>query len=369
MRLRIPKVSRAVWATAVVALAVLLLLPATSVYYEYSGGESCARCHEIRETYDLWHDSTHRSVPCAECHGGILTPDAGFHVNNARRVITHMKDEAPEQIRIRQADLPRLLERCQHCHRQEFAQWLAGPHASNYQQIFLDKAHNSRRLLMDDCLRCHGMLYEGSIADLVTPVNTKGPWRLKDAAVAALPVIPCLACHEMHRAGRPLMKRIARERRPGTGEELARPSVALLDRREMRSVPATSLPLPVMLENERVVKTSPDPRQALCYQCHAPLASQQVNSGDDRTPIGVHEGISCLACHKHHTQATRASCANCHPRLSNCGLDVEKMDTTFRDVKSPHNIHFVKCADCHPKGVPPAPRGLRVDGSGRFLQR
>ena len=42
---------------------------------------------------------------------------------------------------------------------------------------------------------------------------------------------------------------------------------------------------------------SPDPRQALCYQCHAPLANTQVHSGDDRTPVGVHEGFSCLACH------------------------------------------------------------------------
>ena len=24
------------------------------------------------------------------------------------------------------------------------------------------------------------------------------------------------------------------------------------------------------------------------------------------------------------------SCANCHPQLSNCGLDVETMDTTFK---------------------------------------
>jgi hypothetical protein len=28
------------------------------------------------------------------------------------------------------------------------------------------------------------------------------------------------------------------------------------------------------------------------------------------------------------------------------------MDTTFKDVKSGHNIHFVKCIDCHEKGVP-----------------
>jgi hypothetical protein len=47
------------------------------------------------------------------------------------------------------------------------------------------------------------------------------------------------------------------------------------------------------------------------------------------------------------------SCANCHPRLSNCGLDVEKMDTTFLKKESTHNIHFVKCVDCHAKGVPP----------------
>ena len=64
----------------------------------------------------------------------------------------------------------------------------------------------------------------------------------------------------------------------------------------------------------------------------------------------------CLARQHKHIQQTRATCANCHPRLSNCGLDVEKMDTTFLSPKSKHNIHFVKCADCHPKGVPPKRR-------------
>jgi hypothetical protein len=38
--------------------------------------------------------------------------------------------------------------------------------------------------------------------------------------------------------------------------------------------------------------------------------------------------------------------------LSNCGLDVETMDTTFKSIKSPYNVHFVKCIDCHTKGVP-----------------
>jgi hypothetical protein len=115
------------------------------------------------------------------------------------------------------------------------------------------------------------------------------------------------------------------------------------------------LPLPRIKEGERVVKTSPDTRQALCYQCHASIQGAQVGSGDDRTPVGVHEGISCLACHQNHGQQTRASCATCHPKMSNCGLDVEKMDTTFKARASSHNIHFVKCLDCHEKGVPKKP--------------
>jgi hypothetical protein len=110
--------------------------------------------------------------------------------------------------------------------------------------------------------------------------------------------------------------------------------------------------MPRMMEGTRAVKMSPDQRQALCYQCHAPVAAMQVGSGDDRTGMGVHEGISCLACHAQHGEQTRASCATCHPKMSNCGLDVEKMDTTFASAKSKHNVHWVKCQDCHTKGVP-----------------
>ena len=107
------------------------------------------------------------------------------------------------------------------------------------------------------------------------------------------------------------------------------------------------------MEGARAIRMSKDQRQALCYQCHAPTAAMEVGSGDDRTGIGVHEGISCLACHAQHGQKTRASCASCHPKMSNCGLDVETMDTTFRSADSKHSIHWVKCADCHPKGIPP----------------
>jgi len=73
----------------------------------------------------------------------------------------------------------------------------------------------------------------------------------------------------------------------------------------------------------------------------------------------VHEGISCVACHLGHNVNARASCKTCHPKMSNCGLDVEKMDTTFASAASAHNIHWVKCEDCHQHGIPkvktPAP--------------
>jgi hypothetical protein len=205
---------------------------------------------------------------------------------------------------------------------------------------------------MDDCLRCHGMHFEGGIADLVAPVNRSGPWRLARAELANMPTIPCLTCHEMHRQGPPLKKAGVEGRVPGPSQEIARPSLAWFDRRTQQYIPLADLPVPTVLEGDRAIKMSPDRRQALCYQCHAPVATMQVGSGDDRTGLGVHEGISCLACHAQHGQTTRASCATCHPKMSNCGLDVEKMDTTFASHDSRHNIHWVKCADCHPQGVP-----------------
>jgi hypothetical protein len=336
----------------IAAAAVLLVLPAGTVYYEYSGGSACARCHEIQASYNQWHSSTHRKIACTACHGGALTFDASFHLANLRRVLAHFRGQEAERIHLKHTDLYPVVERCQKCHQQEYADWQAGPHGATYAKFFLDKKHNTRRLLMDDCLRCHGMHFEGAIRDLVRPVNTAGPWALKSPELGARPAIPCLACHEMHREGKPLLRGTPRVAPLGPAQEIFRPSLALYDRREQAHISTKILPLPRMVQGDRPVKMSPDRRQALCYQCHAPLAEMQAGSGDDRTGLGVHEGLSCLACHLKHGQQTRASCANCHPRLSNCGLDVEKMDTTFKDPKSAHNIHFAACADCHPKGVP-----------------
>ena len=349
---------------ALPVVVTVLGLGSGTAYYQYGGGRACVRCHEIQTSFDHWQSSAHRNIACTQCHGSALTFDVGFHLANFRRVVEHFRGKDADRIHLKHTDLTPVVERCQTCHRQEFAEWQAGPHGATYSRIFLDKKHNSKRLLMDDCLRCHGMHFEGGIKDLVTPVNTAGPWALKSPELANRPAIPCLACHGIHRDGKPTERAAVRVPTPGPAQETFRPSLSIYDRREQMHISPALLPLPVMRTSDRFVKMSPDRRQALCYQCHAPVSTMEAGSGDDRTPVGVHEGLSCMSCHERHGQQTRASCAGCHPRLSNCGLDVEKMDTTFKDVKSGHNIHSVTCADCHPKGVPQK----RKDGSAVVLR-
>jgi Cytochrome c554 and c-prime len=337
-------------ALSVVALAAMVLVP--SLYFESGNGKRCISCHEMRSLYDQWSASSHRRIGCEKCHGDALTFDVSFHANNAARAYSHLRGDLPEQIGFGHKYVQAILEPCQSCHRQEYASWQSGPHSATYSRIFLDKKHNAENMLMDDCRRCHGMYFERGIDELVMPVNRVGPWKLVPAELADMPSMPCLACHEMHRQGEPMKKVDVEGRIPGPSQEIARPSLAFFDLRTQKYIPLADLPLPIVTEGTRQIKVSKDQRQALCYQCHAPIASMQVGSGDDRTAIGVHEGISCLACHQQHGQKTKASCAVCHPKMSNCGLDVETMDTTFKSPTSKHNIHWVKCEDCHTKGVP-----------------
>jgi hypothetical protein len=196
------------------------------------------------------------------------------------------------------------------------------------------------------------MYYEKGIRELVTPLNTEGPWRLLESSRVTQATISCLVCHQIHTAGLPHSLVQAASPVSAASRENTCPSLGFYDRRDRLHIAASLLPLPRLFDGERPVMMSLDPRQGLCYQCHAPEWTQQVGSCDDRTCLGVHEGISCLACHQKHTQSVKASCAECHPKMSNCGLDVEKMDTTFANPQSRHNIHFVRCIDCHPEGVP-----------------
>jgi hypothetical protein len=265
-----------------------------------------------------------------------------------REFFAHFGRRPNDEIRLNEQQVVEAMQRCRLCHAREYANWLSGGHSPTYTDIFLDEKHNEEEQLSESCFRCHGMFFEGTISDVVTPVDVRGPWRLVDAEIASVPTIPCMACHHIHAEGLPAVRpdyadpaTIAANREPRTAK------VGLYDRYERMHFEAAELPAPQLSHNGVSVQVATDVRQRVCTQCHAPNAFRQAGSSDDRTPRGVHEGLSCGACHATHSNDAKDSCANCHPRLSNCGLDVETMKTTYTDPASPNNIHFVDCADCH----------------------
>jgi hypothetical protein len=324
-----------------------------SLYYAAGHGTACSDCHEMSAHVNGIHSSPHRNVGCTDCHEANVA-------TKLRHVKAHLMGE-PSEIHLREADLQPMMEKCQNCHQHEYAAWHAGPHSATYSDIFVNSAHNTKRRLMNDCFRCHGMYFDGSVREVVQPQDTRGPWHLTRPELAGQPTIPCQACHWVHRAGATAAKPAERISVAGPA---VRDSLALYDRREQMHFAAASLAIPALYDGPRLLKVSPDPRQSICYQCHAPRQpdtnsvaaanhwGSQAGSGDDRTPMGVHEGLSCLSCHGGHNEDARASCATCHPAMSHCGIAVEKMDTTFANRSSAHNIHWVKCVDCHQHGVP-----------------
>ena len=103
-------------------------------------------------------------------------------------------------------------------------------------------------------------------------------------------------------------------------------------------------------ENGKLVEHSKDPGSDLCKQCLAPNAYHHVGTEDDRTPVGIHEGISCIVCHDPHSNTAQNACNKCHTDVSpNCELDVRTMNTTYLNAESPNNIHRITCTSCHNK--------------------
>jgi hypothetical protein len=330
-------------------------------YFEFSPPEkTCISCHEIVPSYGHWTNSIHRSVSCKKCHGGSVTSVHALR-ENVKRVVSHLTQTRHDNIRLSEEQTVNMLQACQGCHAREFAYWQQGGHGTNYARIFMDEKHNKTEQMADECLRCHGMFFEGKMASMVTPLDTKGPWRFRNPATAERPVIPCLACHDMHAPGQPFKHPASRMAGPTTNMPAFRRDIlAFYVRQEGAHFAIDDLAVPKIFDQGRPVKVSSDPRQRLCTQCHAPNAFGQAGTGDDRTPTGVHEGVSCVACHAPHSNDTRASCALCHPARSSCGLDVTHMDTSFRTAKSKNNVHTMRCLDCHPAGVPKKPGGMKA---------
>ena len=138
-----------------------------NLYYAAGHGSGCADCHEMAADVDAMHASPHRNASCTDCHEATIA-------TKLRHVRVHILRGAPEEIHLREADLKPMMAKCQGCHQHEYASWHAGPHSATYADIFLNTAHNTKRQLMNDCFRCHGMYFDGSIRDIVQPVDTQG---------------------------------------------------------------------------------------------------------------------------------------------------------------------------------------------------
>jgi hypothetical protein len=343
------KKKRLVKGGSILFAAALLVLVGFYTYWHLAAPENtCASCHEIESAHEVWAESPHRDIACAKCHGTAVSSGLHSMTEKARMAFVHFGRPPRDEIRLSEQQVIEAMERCRACHAREYADWLSGGHSPTYADIFLDETHNEEERLSESCLRCHGMFFEGTIADVVTPLDIQGPWQLVDAEIAPVATIPCMACHYVHVEGSPAVRpdysdpaTIAARREPRAA------NAGFYDRNEGMYFDASELPTPRISHEGATVQVATDLRQRVCVQCHAPNAFRQAGSSDDRTPRGVHEGLSCGACHATHSNDASGSCVNCHPQLSNCGLDVEDMKTTYADPTSPNNIHFVACTDCH----------------------
>jgi hypothetical protein len=313
--------------------------------------KTCASCHEISHSVDLWAQSTHRNIACKECHGTALSEGIHSLKEKGAMVFHHIGKVNPEDVRISEIQRLDVMQRCIGCHQTEYAKWNSGGHAMNYSEVFLNAGHNKAEAIYDDCLRCHGMFYDkGTVSDIVEPMDTIGPWKLKNISLRDRPAIPCFACHQAHQPGNPDLRQNLETPASLHYSRVTKTLASFYYRRDKMYFPVLLISDPAINYHSVPVKISNDPEVRLCIQCHSPNAFNMSGTGDDRSPRGVHEGISCLACHDSHSNSAIASCKNCHPAISNCNLDVEKMNTTYNDRLSMNNIHFVACTDCHIKG-------------------
>lgn len=202
---------------------------------------------------------------------------------------------------------------CGECHRLEHRVWALSLHAASPAQVLLNTEHDKTELLINECIGCHAPFQAKAfkIGDFVQPLNQQGPWHLVQANVDQWQAIKCEVCHDM-KSKAPFM-------------------LAFYDGTKGAYLQVASV-------------------TALCEQCH------KAGTDDSRDLKGsVHEGLQCVACHLRNGMNInpRGSCGLCHPKVDPKGQPpVATLDTTYKNVKSKNNIHFISCKSCHPKGIP-----------------
>jgi len=340
--------------TLVIAITVITAVVSIMFgsFYSYwnsaSPDKTCSSCHEIAGSVNMFAQSAHRELHCSECHGTALSN--GFHSlkEKGMMVVNHVKAGNIEDIRLNEDQLLAIMNGCTRCHATEYAGWSSGGHSARYHDILLDRKHNEIEQINPDCLRCHGMFSDFSVENIVEPLSITGPWILKKPEMGERPVIPCMACHQTHRPGLPKVNPDYAS--PGNIFYMRHDSSEVAGfyyRPDKMTISAEFLPKLTLWEDERAVVVSDELLMRVCVQCHSPNARHEAGTSDDKTPRGVHEGLSCTACHESHSNDAKKSCLKCHPAISNCNLDVTTMNTTYKDKESPNNIHWVNCTDCH----------------------
>ena len=334
--------------TTAILLIVMVLLGGSYTWWNAASPErTCASCHEISPSVTHWQYSAHRNMNCTECHGTALGNGLHSLKEKANMVFTHAGGNMdPEDIHMPEISVLAVMEECVRCHQAEHAKWLSGGHSATYERIFLDEQHNHMEAPYWDCFRCHGMYYDGSIYDLMDfPGSSEGEWRMKDTEKGSDPAIPCLSCHQIHSENLPLQVFDAAH---GRSKGYGNPTVSWYIRNDRRHIRTDHLQ-PVRIFHEgRKIRVNDDPSNKLCLQCHSPDFSHTALSEDDRTPTGVHEGISCNGCHEPHSNSTRNACKTCHPGISDCKVDVMSLDLSDLSIDNPYNIHRITCTVCHP---------------------
>lgn len=84
----------------------------------------------------------------------------------------------------------------------------------------------------------------------------------------------------------------------------------------------------------------------LCLECHGPRwAAGPV------WPGAIHGSFKCGTCHTRievdGEPSWKRACHKCHPRPEDVHKDVKALDTTFLSPTSKHDIHEMRCPDCH----------------------
>lgn len=282
---------------------------------------TCAQCHEVAPSHAQWQTSAHAGIQCVECHGTALSN--GYHSLKEKvgMVFVHFtQNKKNEDLHLSEDQILDISKRCISCHQSEYAGWLISGHAVNYKEIFMDSTHNAMEKPYWDCLRCHGMFYDGNINDLML-LEDENPshWKIKDKKQEIKPTVPCLACHQIHTEN-PVSKRYT-SMSDSSRITLRNPKTSLYMRADKMYMRADHLTPVTMMDEERVVKMAQDPNTLLCMQCHSPNYAHAAGTEDDRTPVGVHEGFSCITCHKPHSGETLQSCYECHPSLTQDDID------------------------------------------------